>query len=87
MKLYIWGGGVTVVIIVGIAEAMPDSWSEAIDFVHAACLSLVALGPSFVLKKQVAVWVFQRYLFVGVGDVQAGYEESWYGWAMYDGIY
>ena len=34
MKLYIWGGGVTVVIIVGVAEAMPDSWSEAIDFVH-----------------------------------------------------
>ena len=30
---------------------MPDSWSETIDFVHAACLSLVALGPSFVLKK------------------------------------
>ena len=51
MKLYIWGGGVTVVIIVGVAEAMPDSWSEAIDFVHAACLSLVALGPSFVQKK------------------------------------
>ena len=55
MKLYIWGGGVTVVIIVGVAEAMPDSWSEAVDFVHAACLSLVALGPSFVLKKQVGV--------------------------------
>ena len=49
MKLYIWGGGVTVVIIVGVAEAMSDSCSEAIDFVHAACLSLVALGPSFVL--------------------------------------
>ena len=55
MKLYIRGGGVTVVIIVGVAEVMPDSWSEAIYFVHAACLSLVALGPSFVLKKQVAV--------------------------------
>ena len=55
MKLYIWGGGVTVVIIVGVAEAMPDPWSEAIDFVHPACLSLVALGPSFVLKKQVGV--------------------------------
>ena len=41
----------TVVIIVGVAEAMPHSWSEAIDFVHAACLSLVALGPSSVLKK------------------------------------
>ena len=66
----------TVVIIVGVAEAMPDSWSEAIDFVHAACLSLVALGPSFVLKKQVAVWVLQPYLFVGVGDVQAGYDET-----------
>ena len=76
MKLYIWGGGVTVVIIVGVAEAMSDSWSEAIDFVHAACLSLVALGPSFVLKKHVALWEFQRYLFVGVGGVQAGYEES-----------
>ena len=47
MKLYIWGG-VTVVLIVGVAEAIPDSWSEAIDFVHAACLSLVALRPSFV---------------------------------------
>ena len=79
LKLYIWGGSVTFVIIVGVAEAMPDSWSEAIDFVHAACLSLVALGPSFVLKKQVAVWVFQRNFFVGVGDVQAGYEESWSG--------
>ena len=68
----------TVVIIVGVAEAMPDSWPEAIDFVYAARLSLVALGPSFV-KKQVAVWVFQHYLFVGVGDVQAGYAESWSG--------
>ena len=80
MKLYIWGGGVTVVLIVGVAVAMPDSWSETIDFVHAACLSLVALGPSFVLKKQVAVWGFQYYLFVGIRDVQAGFEkEQWSG--------
>ena len=69
----------TVVIIVRVAEAMPDSWSEAIDFVHAACLPLVVLGPSFVLKKQVVVWVCQRYLVVGVVDVQTGYEESWSG--------
>ena len=40
-----------VVIIVWVAEAMPDSWSEAIDFVHAACLSLVALGPCICSKK------------------------------------
>ena len=78
MKLFIWGG-VTVVLIAGVAEAMPDSWSEAIDFVHAACLSLVALGPSFVLKKQVAVWGFQHFLFVGVGDIQAEFEEQWSG--------
>ena len=51
MKLYIWGGGVTVVIIVGVAEAMSDSWSEVIDSVHTVCLSLVAIRPSFVLKK------------------------------------
>ena len=25
------------------------------------------------------MWLFQHYLFVVVGDVQAGYEESWYG--------
>ena len=74
----------TVVIIVGVAEAMSDSWSEAIDFVHAACLSLVALGPSFVLKKQVGV---SSLSFCWSRDVQAGYEESWYGWAMNDGIY
>ena len=46
---------------------------------YAACLSLVALGPTFVLKKQMAVWVFQRYLVVGVWDVQAAYEELWSG--------
>ena len=54
MKLYIWGS-VTGVIIVGVPVAMPDSWSYSIDFVHDACLTLVALGSSFVLKKQVAM--------------------------------
>ena len=61
MKLYIWRGGVTVVIIVGVAEAMPDSRAFVCS------------------KKQVAVWVLQPYLFVWVGDVQAGYDESWSG--------
>ena len=82
MKLHIWGG-VTVELIVEIAEAMPDSSSEAIYFVQAEFRSLVALGPSFVPKKQVSVWGFQHYLFVGVWEVEA---EIWYGWAMYDGI-
>ena len=60
IKLYRWGG-VTVVLIVVVAEAMPDSSSEAIDFVHSACLSLVALGPSFVLKK---MWLYGCFSIV-----------------------
>ena len=55
----------TVVIIVGVAEAMPDSWSEAIDFVHAACLSLVALGPSFVLKNRWLCGCFSVIFLLG----------------------
>ena len=50
-------------------------------------MSVISCVRTFICskKKQVAARGFQHYHFVGVGDVQARFEELWSG--MGDGIY
>ena len=57
---------------------------------HAACLTLVALGPSFVLKKTGGCVRVSALAFCwdkGRSDGGCGAEVVWYGRAMYDGMY